>query len=138
MSWLDQSEELKALGEVGQAVSSLLISRLYSALSSAGRFSSPELIAASSTNTMSRRKSFTFGPATKWKKSWSKPIRQPRSVSDKGLRAEQRKPGCPTKLPTSARSTNSLPEGCALSYLGSAINRSLPCRFFSSRKSWGL
>ena len=83
----------------------------------AGRFSSPELIAESSTNMMSRRKSFIFGPVTKWKRSWSTPIRQPRSVSDKGLPVEQPKQECPTKLPTSAKSTNSLPEGCAPSCL---------------------
>ena len=82
----------------------------------AGRFSSPEPIAASSTSTMSRRKSFIFGPATKWKRSWSTPIRQPRSVSDKGLPVEQRKPECRTRLPTFARSRSSLPEGCGPSF----------------------
>ena len=138
VSWLDQWRNSGRWERSAKQSAPLLISRPCSVPSCAMRFSSPELIAASSTSTTSRRKSFTFAPAIKWKKSWSKRIRQPRSVSDKGLRAEQRKPGCPTKLPTSARSTNSLPEGCAPFYLGSVINRFWPCRSFSIRKSWEL
>ena len=42
-------------------------------------------------NTTSRQKSFIFGPATKWNKSSSKPIRQPRFVSEKERPVERRK-----------------------------------------------
>ena len=63
-----------------------LISRRCLARSSAGRFSSPELIAVLSTNTMRPRESFTFVPATKWKRNWWMPIRQLRCVSARGYR----------------------------------------------------
>src|SRR5262249_28511383 len=102
------------------------------------RFSSPELIAVLSTNTMSSRESFSFVPATKWSRNWWMHIRQLRYVSAKGLRAERRKPGYRTKLPTYTRSTSLLPEGCAQSYLDSAINRSLPFRFFRAENHGSL
>ncbi len=65
-------DELKAFGEVGQAVSSTLDLQQFSAPLFPTLFSSPELIAVSSTNTMSLRKSFTSEPVTRWKRSWSK------------------------------------------------------------------
>ena len=88
-------------------------------------------------NMMSRRKSLIFGPATKWNKSSCRPIRQPRSVSDKGPPVEPRKRDYRTKYPTSARSTNSLPEGCGPSYSGSATNRFSRYRFFCEQKIMG-
>jgi len=50
-------------------------------------FSSPEPIAASSTNMMSPRKSFIFEPAIRWNRNWLTPIGQLHCVSDKGLRS---------------------------------------------------
>ena len=72
-------------------------------------------------NTMSPRKSFTFELATKWKRSWLTPIRQPRFVKDKGLLAEQPKRDFRIKLPTSEEH-DSLREGCAPSCSALAIN----------------
>ena len=94
------------------------------------RSSFQELIAASSTNTMSPRKSFIFGPATKWKKNWSTPIGQPRCVSDKGLLVEQRRRERQRRLPIFGKNRNLLPEGCGRSYLDLVINRSSRCRCF--------
>src|SRR5205809_7879727 len=111
-SWLDQLGNSKRWEKSAKQSALLLISRLCSAPLCAMRSSFQELIAASSTNTMSLRKSFISGQAAKWKKSWSTPIRQPRCVSDKGLLVEQRKRKCQHRLPTSDKSRSLLPEGC--------------------------
>ena len=133
---LGRSGNCKALGEVGQAVSSTLDLQKCSAPSCAMRSSFQELIAASSTNTMSLRKSFIFGPATKWKKNWSTPIGQRRFVWEKGLPVEQRKRECQRRLPIFGKSKSLLPEGCGRSYLDLVINRFSRCRCFWTRRSW--
>ncbi len=62
--------ELKALGEVGQAVSSTLdLQTVLSTHRRAMRSNSPEPMAVLSTSTMRLRKSFISGPVTIWKKS---------------------------------------------------------------------
>ena len=59
--------ELRALGEVGQAVSSTLDLQTVLALLCAMRSSSHELMVVSFTSTMRLRKSSILGPATLWK-----------------------------------------------------------------------
>ena len=73
-------EELTALGEVGQAVSSVLTFRPFSKRLSPAPSSSLELIAESFMNTMRRKASFTSEPAIVWKRSWSKRFAQPRYI----------------------------------------------------------
>src|SRR5215475_7866414 len=100
-------------------------------------FSSPALTVALSTSTMSRRKSFIFGPVTAWKRNSSRLTRQPRSVSDKGLPAEQPKQKYPHRSPISVKNRSSPQEGFARFYLALATDRFLLCRSFWIRKSWG-
>ena len=84
--------ELKALGEVGQAVSSTL--DLQTVLSTiVGR-----AVQLSATDCGiiyeydEPPKNFTFAPTTKWKRNWLTLIEQPRSVWDKEPPVERRKP----------------------------------------------
>ena len=79
--------ELKALGEVGQAVSSTLDLQTVLSTIVAMRSSSPEPMAVSFTSTMRLRKSFISGRATVWKKSWLRRFGQHRSVWVKALRS---------------------------------------------------
>src|SRR5262249_50253964 len=87
------------------------ISKRCSAPSCAMLFSSPALTVALSTSTMSRRKSFIFGPVTAWKRNSSRFTRQPRSVSDKGLPAEQPKQKYPHRSPISVKNRSPPQEG---------------------------
>ena len=108
-------EELKALGEVGQAVSSTL--DLQTVLNTIVRHA----VQLSGTDCgiiyeydEPTQEFHLRGQLSNGRGAGQRAIRQPRSVSDKGLPAEQRKRGVRrTKLPISVRSTNSLPEGCA-------------------------
>ena len=77
------------------------------------RSSFQEPIAASSTSTTNQRKSFIFGRATKWKRSWSTPIGQPRFGWGKGLLVEQRKRERQSRLPIFAKSKNLQPADAA-------------------------
>src|SRR5215472_19238687 len=100
------------------------------------RSSSLERIAASFTNLMSRRNSFIFGPATAWKRNSSRLTRQPHSVSDKGLPAEQPKQKYPHRSPISVKNRSPPQEGCARFYLALATDRFWLCLSFWIRKSW--
>ena len=130
--------ELKALGEVGQAVSSTLdletvlstIVRHAVQLSANRRWDHLRVRRAD-------RKSFTFGPATAWRRNWSRPIRQHRFDLDREQPGERRRPPNQCKLPISSKNRNCRTEGYALCYPGSATGLSWPCRCFCEEQIMG-
>jgi GAF domain-containing protein len=129
--------ELKALGDVGQAVSSTL--DLQTVLSTiVGRAVQPAPTAASSMSMTSRVRNSTCGRATKWRRNWSKRTKQLRFGWEKGLPAKPPRPKCPGKSRTCARNRSLLLEGCTRFCLVSAINHYSRCRSFWIRKSWAL
>ena len=115
--------ELRALGEVGQAVSSTLDLRNSAKHASlATRSSSREPMAALSTSTMRPCKSFTLGRATVWKRSWLRRFERRQSVSEKEPAGERRRPGRQFKFQTSSDEREYTGHGCGPCSHGSAID----------------
>ena len=92
--------ELRALGAVSQAVSSTLDLATVLATIVGQAVQLWVLIAASSTSTTSRRRSFICGPATKWNKRWSRRFGRHRYVSVKAPPVGQLRLGCQIKFLT--------------------------------------
>ena len=128
--------ELKALGEVGQAVSSTLDLQtvLNTIVARAVQLSGTDcgIIYEYDEPTQEFHLRASYQMEEELVNAYqATPLRLGQGATGRAAETE-----CPTKLPISAKSTNSLPEGCGPSCSALAINHSSRFRFFSSRKSW--
>src|SRR5262249_40165301 len=130
-------EEMKALGEVGQAVSSTL--ELETVLTTIVSHA----VQLSGTNAGiiyeydEPTQLFHLGPAIRWRKSWSRPIGRPQADSELELVGERPQRGCQCRSSISSMSESTLRLQHAPSWRGLAINLSSPYRFFWNNASWG-
>ncbi len=128
--------ELKALGEVGRAVSSRWISRRSWTRSWPAQSNFLEPGAGLFTSSMMRPRSFTCGLPTRLKTSWRRLFARSRSVSERAQPAGQRLRGhqSRSRIPSMRRNTLSL--GFGAFSRGSVIDRSWRCRCSSSNGCW--